>query len=112
MLLPAAEFSYNNSKQKSTQETPFFLNYGMHPVTPLDRITNATTDVEAANDFLKTIKTANDTARAHLCAAQQRQKKGHDGRRKDHVFQEGDLVNLSPNKDTPMERRPAFRLKR
>ena len=76
-LLPAAEFSYNNSKQKSTQETPFFLNYGMHPVTPLDRVVNVPidTDVAATTDFLKTIKKANESACAHITTAQRQQRK-------------------------------------
>ncbi len=111
-LLPAAEFSYNNSKQKSTQQTPFFMNYGMHPVTPLDRITNVpiNTDVAATNDFLKTIKNANDAARAHITKAQERQKKGYDGLREELIFKVGDLVKLS-TKDTPIEKGPAYKLK-
>ena len=34
-LLPYVEFAMNNSKSISTGHTPFFLNYGKHPVTPL-----------------------------------------------------------------------------
>jgi hypothetical protein len=30
-LLPLAEFVYNNTIQGSTQQTPFFANYGYHP---------------------------------------------------------------------------------
>ena len=30
-LLPLAEFAYNNAIQGSTQQTPFFANYGYHP---------------------------------------------------------------------------------
>ena len=33
-LLPSLEFAYNNSSQRSTHETPFFLNYGQHPISP------------------------------------------------------------------------------
>jgi hypothetical protein len=33
-FLPALEFAYNNSLQKSTDKTPFYLTYGMHPRTP------------------------------------------------------------------------------
>ena len=32
--LPLVEFAINNSKQGSTRYTPFYLNYGRHPVTP------------------------------------------------------------------------------
>eukprot|EP00983_Pelagomonas_calceolata_P031087 976489-Pelagomonas_calceolata.AAC.1 len=32
--LACAEFAINNSWQKLVQNTPFFLNYGQHPLTP------------------------------------------------------------------------------
>ena len=34
-LLAMAEFAMNNSKNNSTNETPFYLNYGRHPRSPL-----------------------------------------------------------------------------
>jgi transposase InsO family protein len=34
-LLAMAEFSMNNSRNSSTKETPFYLNYGRHPKSPL-----------------------------------------------------------------------------
>ena len=34
-LLAMAEFAMNNSKNSSTQESPFYLNYGRHPKSPL-----------------------------------------------------------------------------
>ncbi|MCG8668213.1 MAG: DDE-type integrase/transposase/recombinase, partial [Pseudomonadales bacterium] len=34
-LLPYVEFAINNSKAAVTGHTPFFLNYGRHPITPL-----------------------------------------------------------------------------
>eukprot|EP00983_Pelagomonas_calceolata_P013063 417718-Pelagomonas_calceolata.AAC.1 len=33
--LACAEFAINNSWQESMKNTPFFLNYGMHPLTPV-----------------------------------------------------------------------------
>ena len=78
----------------------------MHPVTPLDRITNVpiNTDVAATNDFMKTIKNANESARAHINNAQERQKKGYDGLREGSTFKVGDLVKLS-TKNTPSYRK-------
>ena len=64
----------------------------------------------ATNDFLKTIKNANDAARAHIIKAQERQKKGYDGLREELSFKVGDLVKLS-TKDTPIEKGPAYKLK-
>ena len=40
--LSAAEFAYNNSKQASTEMTPFELDIGQHPVTPLELANNTT----------------------------------------------------------------------
>jgi transposase InsO family protein len=34
-LLPLMEFAINNAKHASTQFTPFYLNYGYHPLTPV-----------------------------------------------------------------------------
>jgi hypothetical protein len=36
--LKVAEFAYNNSTHGSTQYSPFFLNYGQHPNTPVQQI--------------------------------------------------------------------------
>ena len=33
-MLTMAEFTMNNAMNSSTRETPFFLNYGRHPMTP------------------------------------------------------------------------------
>eukprot|EP00983_Pelagomonas_calceolata_P045183 1139601-Pelagomonas_calceolata.AAC.3 len=33
--LASAEFAINNSWQESVKNTPFFLNYGMRPLTPV-----------------------------------------------------------------------------
>ena len=35
-LLPAAEFACNNGVHNSKGHTPFVLNHGRHPATPLD----------------------------------------------------------------------------
>jgi hypothetical protein len=39
--LSMVEFAYNNSIQASTVQTPFFLNHGRHPLTPLSSIVPA-----------------------------------------------------------------------
>ena len=50
--LPLIEFVINNSPSQSTGYTPFYLNYGYHPTTPLDLISDSrTTAVEGVNVF-------------------------------------------------------------
>jgi hypothetical protein len=36
LYLSLVEFAYNNVLQESIQTTPFMLNYGQHPLTPLN----------------------------------------------------------------------------
>jgi hypothetical protein len=36
-LLCMAEFAINNTKHSATRFTPFFMNFGRHPLTPLAR---------------------------------------------------------------------------
>ena len=48
--LPAAEFTYNNFKQASSGYSPFELDCGQHPNTPISITTES--EVPAANDFL------------------------------------------------------------
>ena len=37
-LLASAEFASNSSEQESVRNTPFFLNHGQHPLTPLSQV--------------------------------------------------------------------------
>lgn len=100
LVLPAAEFAYNSSKQASTGFTPFFLNYGQEPPTPASLVqrTAPPTDapeVPATTSFLQTLQSAIATARENLLLAQQRQAQTADRHRREHPFQVGDEVLLS-----------------
>ena len=33
---PSLQFAYNTARHTSTHETPFYLNYGRHPIVPAD----------------------------------------------------------------------------
>ena len=73
-LLPLCEFSMNDSSQASTDQTPFFLNYGQHPLTPSSFLNLSSSSVNASSSTwlqarLDAIKIARDT----LTAAQARQ---------------------------------------
>ncbi|CAG8582642.1 1815_t:CDS:1 [Paraglomus brasilianum] len=73
--LPAAEFAYNNSKQISTGFTPFELDTGQHPHTPITLAKRTTTNVPVANDFIEHWNIMLKIAKDHLREAQERQTK-------------------------------------
>ena len=92
--LSAAEFAYNNSKQASTEMTPFELDIGQHPVTPLE-LANNTTKVEAAENLYTTWKNNLQIAKDTLLIAQERQTKYANQHRQDETYNIGNQVLLS-----------------
>ena len=51
-LLPTIQFATNSSPNRSTGYTPFFLNFGQHPTSPLQRLDSTiSTKTEAVNSF-------------------------------------------------------------
>jgi Chromo (CHRromatin Organisation MOdifier) domain len=108
--LPAAEFAYNNSKQASTGFTPFELDCGQHPNTPITMTKES--EVPAANDFLKHWTSMIDLAKDSLREAQERQEKYANEHRHHIIFQVGDQVLLNmKNTNTPVDRnRPTKKL--
>jgi hypothetical protein len=51
-LLPAVEFAYNDSAQASSKFSPFYLNYGFNPDSPLSLLAGAQACVSAAAETL------------------------------------------------------------
>jgi len=94
--LTAAEFACNNAQQKSTKMTPFFLNYGHHPLTPatlaLEKIEST---VQAADDFVKTMTILQNKAQDAIREAQLQQAKYADEKRREESFEINDMVLLS-----------------
>ncbi len=90
--LPFAQFAVNNSWQESVQATPFYLNTGAHPDTPvtasLPRV------VPEAADLAKRITKAVERARECMATAQQRQRNAANKHRRDVEYQVGDRVLL------------------
>ena len=114
-MLTMAEFAMNNAVNSSTGETPFFLNYGRHPVTPNiqefgSRLAQVNTPREGyehfvidspadqipamvryAEHFQKTL----EQAKLRLQQAQQRQKAYADQHRRHVEYEEGEQVLLN-----------------
>ena len=92
--LAAAEFAVNNSIHESTNSTPFKLNYGQNPLTPASlRIPRA--ESPCALKVTTTLQERLTRAKKFLEAAQQRQKRYADEKRRDEEFAVGQQVMLS-----------------
>jgi hypothetical protein len=95
------EFAINNSHHESLTHTPFFLNYGMHPITPVTLDTLRLSKVPAAATWTKDLTSTLESAKQHLQLAKDRQKSYADANRQDVVFSTGDLVLLSSKNLNP-----------
>jgi hypothetical protein len=95
--LVAIEFAYNNSVQASTGYTPFYLNYGWHPHTPLSLLNplSRAGGSESADQRVANMHERISHARRTLAVSQQRQKRNADMHRRDISFQVGEKVLLS-----------------
>jgi hypothetical protein len=90
------EFAINDSWCESTQSTPFFLNHGQHPITPVELELEMPTRVPYAQGFVqRTVIEVLEKAREALRVAQQRMLQTHQGKRRPVVYQPGQKVLLS-----------------
>ena len=93
-FLPLAEFSYNNSQHASTGFTPFYANYGRHPL--FDPNTPVETLVPQAEDHVKAIKDTLGLLKSSLEQAKATYKRFADRARQEPPhFNVGDRVWLS-----------------
>ena len=98
--LPSLQFAYNTARHSSTNETPFFLNYGRHPIIPTN-LTNALPNqsplqnVPVANAFLQGLRAAMERANTALEQSRARYKRVADTHRKHVTYEMGDKVLLS-----------------
>jgi hypothetical protein len=92
--LTAAEIAINNSVAQSTGFSPYFLNYGRHPLFPMTSILPSTPNETVA----QTIRHMHDNielAKDSIAQSQSRQQQFANLRRRDVVFQVGEEVYLS-----------------
>ncbi len=102
--LPLLEIAHNNTISSTTGYSPFFLNYGFHPVTPLvfdlnqQQVSEEVKSMNngAATDHIETMYNAWTTALQATEKAQAAQKRQADKHRRDfEPLAVGDLVLLS-----------------
>ena len=96
-MLPLLEFSYNNCINSTTGYSPFFMNYGQHPTTPLDYEVRKEVQInDTASTMIEKLYDALDKAHENITKAQASQKKYADQHRRDfEQFKIGDQVLLS-----------------
>jgi len=93
-LLPMAEFAYNNSVTVGNGMSPFYANYGFHPVTMNPATTGPLNP--ASTVYAHWMHTVHDESRKGLLASQERMRPYTDPDRKEPLaYQVGDLVMLS-----------------
>jgi glycosylphosphatidylinositol phospholipase D len=92
-LLLLVEFAYNNTLQGSTQQTPFFANYGHHP--RFDQFNLNIFKNPAATDLATRLSDIQKQMKQSLLEAQDHQKTNADKSRKMHPeISIGDKVRL------------------
>ena len=93
--LAMAEFAYNNNAyHESTKNTPFWLNYGRHPCTPVTRQV-AQSRVPAATQFSERMQQDIKKAKESLAKAKDKQKHYADQKRRDVAYTVGAEVLVS-----------------
>jgi transposase InsO family protein len=94
-LLPMVAFAMNNAKSASTGETPFMLNHGAHPNTPISIAVPTHSPLPVLGAVFKDMQDTLTRVQDLLRSAQDRQKAYADRSRRDHSFKAGDMVLLS-----------------
>jgi hypothetical protein len=78
LLLPLAQYCYNDTKHSSTNVSPFYANYGVHPGFNTDvRIVDSKTDIRAVHE-VDHLNALHQVLRQELTIAQERMKRNYD----------------------------------
>ena len=95
-LIHLVEFCINSQPNRSTGFSPFYLNFGFHPVTPHELLTGKErSSVESVHRFTRRLHTAFRKAQDNLRTAQEAYKRQYDRHRRQAEFQTGQSVLLS-----------------
>ena len=92
--LGQAEFAHNHATNRSTRFSPFHVVYGLVPHGPLDLATTPdnTRHHGEAIDFITSLQDVHKLTQSHLEAATTKYKFTADAKRRELIFEPGDLV--------------------
>ena len=98
-VLPLMEFATNNSVNATTGFTLFYLNFGIHPISPLSMFqSHQFSTNETTMTILSHMKQALEEAQENLRRAQEWNVRQANKSRRAEEFEEGDQILLStPN---------------
>ena len=96
-LLPTVQFAMNTNPSRSIGYTPFFLNFGHHPTTPVQLLdqNSIRSKTEAVSTFVQRLRDHFVKAQANMKQAADRMKPLSDRCRHEVIFATGDYVLLS-----------------
>ncbi|KAL6328237.1 hypothetical protein AAG906_034380 [Vitis piasezkii] len=94
MVLPYAEFAFNNSINRTIGCTPFEVVYGFRPNTPLDvnSLSLPPRPSEVALDFSSYMRDVHEECKRRLTIHTNSYAASANSKRKDRQFNEGDMV--------------------
>ena len=92
--LPCCEFAINNAWNQATGSTPFFLNFGEHPRSPIS--VDVVRKLPAADTFVGRVRDPVIRARESLSYAQARMCESADAKRRAEAFAVGEFLFCLP----------------
>ena len=96
ILLPTDEMVINSLPNESTGFSPFFLNYGHEPVTPIQLLRgNEEVKTESVASFIRRVTSDWNLAKKNLQRSVGLQQKYYDRKHQDIHYKVGGLVLLS-----------------
>jgi len=95
MLLPGLEFAYNNHVNDATSLTPFYAEYGQHPLSVADMLQTTESSNVAVTDFVREVNLATQIARTSIRASNARNADNVNENRRQVEYEVGDEVMLS-----------------